>query len=181
MRQKFEESIELPEGVTSHFNKGIFVCSKGSVTLERTIRIPETSIHIHDGKIMFKAPRATRQTIATIRSSIAHIQNLFKGLVEPFVYHMEICNVHFPMTVKVEGNKLSVSNFLGEKEKREAIILPHVTVKVEGNKVIVSSPNRESAGQTAANIERATRIVGRDRRIFQDGIFITAKPGEETA
>jgi large subunit ribosomal protein L6 len=33
----------------------------------------------------------------------------------------------------------------------------------------------EAVGQTAANIERATKVWGYDPRVFQDGIYITEK------
>ena len=55
-------------------------------------------------------------------------------------------------------------------------------VKVEvQNKVdvIVSGADIEKVGQTAANIERSCKIRKRDRRVFQDGIYITSKAGTE--
>jgi large subunit ribosomal protein L6 len=44
--------------------------------------------------------------------------------------------------------------------------------------VTVSGSDREKVGQTAANIEMACKIKKRDRRVFQDGIYIVSK-GEE--
>ena len=54
-----------------------------------------------------------------------------------------------------------------------------VKVAVEGDKVKVEGTDKELVGQTAANIETLTKIKGRDRRIFQDGIFIINKGGKE--
>ena len=51
-----------------------------------------------------------------------------------------------------------------------------VEVKVQNKTdVTVSGVDREKVGQTAANIERSCRIKKRDRRVFQDGIYIVSK------
>jgi len=52
-------------------------------------------------------------------------------------------------------------------------------VKVEGDIVIVESPNKELAGQVAADIEQKVRRTKYDNRIFQDGIWIFEKFGKE--
>jgi large subunit ribosomal protein L6 len=48
-------------------------------------------------------------------------------------------------------------------------------VKVQGDEVIITGVNKEDVGQTMANLEQATKIKGRDPRVFQDGIYLVAK------
>ena len=52
-----------------------------------------------------------------------------------------------------------------------------VEVKVDKENIEIKSDNIERAGQSAANIEKGTKVRNKDRRIYQDGIFITEKPG----
>ncbi len=60
-----------------------------------------------------------------------------------------------------------------------ARIMPNSKVEIKGTDITVTSNDIEMAGQTAANLEKATKVKGRDRRIFQDGIFITEKNGRK--
>jgi len=76
------------------------------------------------------------------------------------------------MKVTVDENQVTIGNFLGEKIPRRAKILEDVKVTLDKDFLIVEGLNKEKAGQTAANIEKATRITKRDRRIFQDGIYM---------
>ena len=76
------------------------------------------------------------------------------------------------MSVSVDKNRVIIKNFLGEKTPRSAKILEGINIKVEGFDVIVTGIDLEKVGQTAANIESACRITNRDRRVFQDGIYI---------
>mgnify|MGYP001614295277 FL=1 len=177
MKRKILEKISIPEGVSCQYENKLLKCSKGSLSLERKIIAPITKIKIENSEIIFEFNSGNKNNRKMIMTNIAHIKNIFKGLQEPFIYKLEVVNVHFPMTLKVEGAQLAVSNFLGEKKPRRAEILHDVEVEVKGHEITVSSPDREAAGQTAANFEKATKLKGRDRRIFQDGVYITEKPG----
>jgi large subunit ribosomal protein L6 len=82
------------------------------------------------------------------------------------------------MTLDLKGDTITIKNFLGEKVPRTCKVVSDSKVDIKGSLVVVSSKNKESAGQTAANLEKATRIRSRDRRIFQDGIFLINKAGK---
>ena len=104
---------------------------------------------------------------------------MIKGLDEGFQYKLQVASVHFPMSVKVENDELVVSNFLGEKKDRRIKLVKGVDVKVDKDIIEIQSIDIEKAGQCAANIEKGTKVRNKDRRIFQDGIFIVEKPGRK--
>ena len=102
--------------------------------------------------------------------------NMVKGVTEGFTYTLKALYSHFPMTLAVKGNQFVVNNYFGERVPRHANILPGVEVKVQNKtEVVVSGLDKEAVGQTAANIERCTTVKKRDRRVFQDGIYLIDK------
>ncbi|MCX8158687.1 MAG: 50S ribosomal protein L6 [Candidatus Pacearchaeota archaeon] len=177
MKKQYVEELEIPSGIECEIIDKTIKCKKGSVVLEKKLPLLNINLTIKDNKIILFCKKGNKNDYKKIKSFIAHIKNLFEGLTEKYVYKLEAVFVHFPMTLKIEGNKLIINNFLGEKTPRYAEILPNVDVEIKGQKITISSHDKDAAGQTAANFERATKIRNRDRRIFQDGIFIVEKPG----
>jgi large subunit ribosomal protein L6 len=177
MKQEISDDLVIPEGVSCEYKDNIFTCSKGSNSLSKELILWKINFEIKDQKILLSA-KGNKNELKYIKSTIAHIKNLFKGLDNKFTYRLEACNVHFPMTLKVEGSNLMINNFLGEKVPRKARIMPGVEIELKGQKITLTSADIGAAGETATNIEKATKVKNRDRRIFQDGIFITEKPGD---
>lgn len=177
MRKEIIEKVQLSGEIKAELDGNMLKLKKGNNELVR--KIPNIKINIKEGEIEIKDEKATKNQKKLIKTIAAHIKNMISGLNEPFVYKMKICSVHFPITVNVEGKEISVKNFLGEVKPRKAKILNNVEVKVEKDIITIHSFDKEAAGQTAANIEKTTKIKKRDRRVFQDGIFIIEKAGEE--
>ena len=176
MKKAYEVRVEITDGVTCKVAGNKVHFSKGGVQTDRTIDIPGAEMEVSGNEFIISSKKSNKKDISKIRSQLAHVKNILLGLNERFVYELEVCNVHFPMTVKIDGSRLVINNFLGEKVPRSANILPGVEIKIDGSKIKLMSADIEKAGQTAANIEKASRVRNKDRRIFQDGIFITKKP-----
>lgn len=177
MNKDLERVIEIPEGISVVIDGNNFVVKGSGKELTKKFDLGKINAEVKNNNIVLSAKGATRRESKMIGTIWAHLKNMIKGLGEDFVYELEICNVHFPMSVKSDGNRVLIKSFLGETTERVAKIVDNVKVEISGNKITVSSHNIESAGQTAANLEKATRLTGKDRRIFQDGIFITNKCG----
>ena len=177
MKQHLVEQLEIPSGVVCELANNHLKCKKGDIELSRNMDVPSLDFSVKDNKIILECKTGNKRNFKTIKSYVAHIKNMFSGLQEEFIYKLESCNVHFPTTIKVEGDNVIITNFLGEKTPRFAKIIPGAKVDVKGQKITVSSRDKNAAGQTSANLEKATKIKSRDRRIFQDGIFLTERPG----
>ena len=177
MKKDLVRTVELPEGVTGEVSGNTVTIKKDGKEITREFELNRVTLASKGNTIEISSKAATRRQSRMMGTVAAHLHNMIKGVTDGFEYTLEICNVHFPMNVKVEGEKVVIKSFLGEKTPREATIEKDTEVNVKGNQITVSSHNIERAGQTAANIEKASRLTGRDRRIFQDGIFITHKNG----
>jgi len=173
------KTVSIPSDMNlSIEGKKIIVQGNGK-KIERALKIEGIEIKNKNNVLEVSSKKNNRKQAKMIGTIIAHVKNMFNGLKEDFVYKLEVCNVHFPMTIKVEGNKLNIKNFLGETIDRKADIVDNARVEVKGNEIFVKSFDREAAGQTAANIEKATLIKYRDRRVFQDGIYLTERAGKK--
>ena len=172
--RRLRKEIAIPQGVDVELGEIVTVKKKNQEVKKRMF-YPTVQLTKDGDKIVIQPKRFTKREKTIINTFRSHLLNMFRGVQEPYVYKIKICASHFPMTVTVEGKRLVVKNFLGEKIPRKADIVENVDVKIEGDTITVSSADRELAGQTAANFEQCTRITNRDRRVFQDGLWITQK------
>ena len=179
MRREIFQEIEIPQGVEIEVDGDIVKVKGKNGETEKKFNTRKFKIEKKENKILIGSKEATKKEKRLINTNMAHIKNMISGVQDKFEYKMKVVYSHFPITVEAHGNEITIKNFLGEKVPRKSKILPHVDVKVNGDFITINSANKESAGQTAANLEKATWIRNKDRRVFQDGIFITSKSGEE--
>ncbi len=167
-----EKIVRIPEQVSIQLEGHLIKVGGPKGTVEKMFAYPGMSITINDKQVTLSSKKDSRNEKRILGTYAAHLKSMLEGAKEGYLYKLKICSGHFPMKVTVEKNYVVINNFLGEKIARKAKILPDISVKVEQDTIFVEGTNKENAGQTAANIEQATRITNRDRRVFQDGCYI---------
>jgi len=182
-------TIELPDEVSatlSHFDLTV-EGPNGSVTRrlwypDVTVRVDRVESEDEDGDpvevdaVVVESEEEGAKTTATVGTFESHVENMVHGVTEGWEYHMEVFYSHFPMQVRVEGDEVVISNFLGERSPRRTPVRGDTEVEVDGEEITLRGPSIEDVGQTAADIEQLTRITDKDTRVFQDGVYITQKP-----
>jgi large subunit ribosomal protein L6 len=167
--------VKIPEGVKVEIQGGKVKVSGEKGEVERSFVEKGIKIELVGEKIVISSESERKKFRALVGTIAAHIKNMIEGVTKGFTYRLRVVYTHFPVTVRVEGDKVLIQNFLGERVPRVARIVGKTQVKVEGSDLIVTGTNVEEVGQTAANIEQACRIVGYDRRKFLDGCYIISK------
>ncbi len=175
--KKFEKIIEIPENVSAHLEGKSLSLKCNSAGNSKKFKAAGIRLSLDGNKIIISSIRTTKKVDAVANTLEKHIKNMLQGLREDYEYRLSVVYSHFPINVAVKQGLVEVNNFLGEKKPRRAKILGATRVEVKGAEITVRGNSKEDAGQTAANLEQATRISARDRRVFQDGVYITKKPG----
>ncbi|MBU0930164.1 MAG: 50S ribosomal protein L6 [Nanoarchaeota archaeon] len=147
---------------------------------ERNFLNPRIKIEKKENSILVTPSnkKITKEDKMFVNSTISHIKNMISGVLNGYEAKLKICSGHFPISVSIDNKMMTIKNFLGEKIPRKASISDDVSVKLNGDIVTITGCNKEEVGQAAATIERACRINNRDRRLFQDGIWITQSSEE---
>ena len=179
MKKNLIKEIEIPENIEAKLEENILKIKGPEGENSRKLKLGKLNFEIKDKKIILGHEKATKKEKKMINTLESHIKNMLKGVVEKFEYKLKICFGHFPFTVKIENNEAIIKNFLGEKIERKVKMPKNIEIETDKEIIIIKSLDKETAGQAAANLEAATKIRGRDKRIFQDGIYIINKCGKE--
>ncbi len=174
--EKMQDVIVIPDGVTVTKKKHMvgFIGPRGKTF--KSFRKIAVGIDIEDGKILLKAAGPRKRDYAVMHAVRSLLRNICEGLIKGYTIKMKIVFAHFPVTVKVKGTDIFIENFQGERAARVTRIVGATTkVEPKGDDVIITGAVWTDVTQTAANIELATRVKGKDHRVFLDGIYIYEK------
>ena len=191
-----ETRLQIPEEVSAEVDHLELTVEgpEGSVT--RRLWYPDVDVTVEEGvppeaeqdgdgetveMVVIESDEDDAKTMSTLGTFESHVRNMFHGVTEGWEYQMEVFYSHFPMNVDINGDEVVIENFLGEKAPRRTEIHGDTNVEIDGEEVTLRGPNIEAVGQTAADIEQLTRVTDKDVRIFQDGVYITAKPNRGDA
>jgi large subunit ribosomal protein L6 len=168
-------TVEIPENVEGTL-VGRTVTIKGEKgELTRDFSHAPIKIQLDGKTVTVQASWPRKKEAALVGTVSSHIQNMIKGVTTGFTFKLKIVFSHFPITVKVAGNHLSIANFTGERSPRKAKIMGATKVMVKGEDIIVQGISLEDVSQTAANIQNSTKIRRKDPRVFLDGIYVYEK------
>jgi len=177
----YEKRIEIPsECQVSVEDKTIKVNGpKGS--LERSFPEPQTQIRTEGNELVVTTHINRKKSRALVGTVIAHIRNMMAGVQHGYEYELKIVYSHFPITVEIKDNIVTIKNFIGERGVRTARLIGDVQVKTTDDEVFITGIDIEHVSQSAANIQQACKIRDKDRRVFLDGIYVIRKrKGTET-
>ena len=167
--------IQIPDDVKVSL-KGNILHVQGPLghTYKNFKKIP-VIIEIDDKKILLKQTGERKKYYAIRNTARSIIQILCAGVVDGFTIKMKVVFSHFPITVKVEGKKVLIENFQGERAPRISMIKGDTKVDVKGDDVIITGPVLTDVSQTAANIQQKSKVKNKDHRVFLDGIYRYSK------
>ena len=173
--EKLKDEVTIPEGVTVTKTKHMlsFVGPLGKTF--KSFRSIPVDIEIVENKVTLKAQGERKRDYAILHTARSIIRNICEGLVEGYTIKMKVVFAHFPITVKVEGKKILIENFQGERAPRETKIVGNTKVVPKGEDVILTGEVWTDITQTAANIELKTKVKNKDHRVFLDGIYVFEK------
>ena len=172
---KFQDEVNIPEGVTINLNKHMLTFTGPLGKTHKSFRSIPVDIKIVENKVMLKAIGSKKRDYAILHTARSIIRNICEGLIVGYTIKMKVVYAHFPITVKVEGRKILIENFQGERAPRSTHIVGNTKVVPKGEDVILTGEVWTDITQTAANIELKTKVKNKDHRVFLDGIYAFEK------
>ena len=172
---KFEQFVEIPNGVTVTQKKNMLLFQGPLGKTHKSFRSIPVNIEIQDKKVRLTAQGQRKREYAVLNTARSIIRNICEGLVNGYTINMKIVFAHFPITVKVEGKKILIENFQGERSARITKIVGNTKVVPKGEDIILTGEVWTDITQTAANIELKTKVKDKDHRVFLDGVYIFEK------
>jgi large subunit ribosomal protein L6 len=166
--------VEIPQGTQVEI-KGTEIHTKGALGSNTRGFNDALLIVAKDGnKIKIDHTKEKKQvkmaTVAEISLS-KQLQNDINGVTKHYEINMQVVFAHFPATVEAKPDTVLIKNLIGERAPRVAKIAGTTKIEVKGQNVRLYGTSKDDVAQTAANIRKACKIVKKDERTFQDGVY----------
>jgi len=174
-----KKEMEVPDGVEVRFENDTLFVKGAKGELSRVFKYPHIKLNVEGKNITVASDMEMRRVNAIVGTWNVLIENMLLGVTRGWNAELKLVYSHFPVKLKVEDGKLMIENFLGERKAREVKIPEGLEVKVDQSSVVIYGIDKGRVGQLAASIEQTTKVKGYDKRVFQDGCYITKKPYTE--
>ena len=168
---KFATEVQIPENVKVTFKSNMLNVEGPLGKTYKNFRKIPVDIQINDNTILLKAQGTRNSNYAILNTARSIIRNILEGVVEGYTIKMKIVFSHFPINVKVEGKKVLIENFQGERAPRITKVWGETKVVPKSDDVIITGHVLTDVSQTAAEIENGSRVKNKDHRVFLDGIY----------
>lgn len=174
-----QKVIQMPADVTATL-QGRTLSVKGKLgEAKKHFDKVNVNLSVEGNRVLVSPFSAKKKDNIIINTVTSLVGNMVAGVTKGYTYRLKVVYAHFPITVKTKGDQVLVENFVGERSPRIGHIVGDCKVTVDGDDVVVKGVSLEDVGQTAANIELATKIKRKDQRVFLDGVYIYQKEGSE--
>ncbi len=169
--------INIPAGVEVAYNHPVFSVKGVQGTLSKNFN-KEIEIKIDGNEITLNPKVLTLETKALWGTYSSHIQNMIKGVKDPFVKKLILEGIGYKSEVK--GNNLVLA--LGFSHQVNVPIPEGLKVTAEKNVITVSGPDKELVGSftaTVRSLKKPEPYKGKGMRY--EGEVIKRKQGKKTA
>ena len=169
--EKFATEVVIPENVKVSFQSHVLTVEGPLGKTYKIFKKIPVDIQLNENKVMLKAQGTRNSNYAIMNTARSIIRNILEGVVEGYTIKMKIVFSHFPINVKIEGKKVLIENFQGERAPRTTKIWGETKVVPNGDDVIITGHVLTDVSQTAAEIENKSKVKNKDHRVFLDGIY----------
>ena len=170
--QNLNTSVDLPQGVSAKYSDGNLLITGPLGKVKQDFSKIPVDLEIQSGSVSVVTRGARRKNRSILNTAKSHVHNAVEGVTKGYEYKLKVIYAHFPVNVKIQGKKILIENFYGERSPRVGEIIGDTKAEVQGEDIILTGVSIQDVGQTAANLEQATRVKRKDQRVFLDGVYI---------
>ena len=168
---RFSTEVKIPENVKVSLKTHMLNVEGPLGKTYKNFRKIPVDIEINDNMVLLKAQGTRNSSYAIMNTARSIIRNLLEGVVDGYTIKMKVVFSHFPINVKIDGKRVLIENFQGERAPRVTKIWGETKVVPKGDDVIITGHVLTDVSQTAAEIQDGSRVKNKDHRVFLDGIY----------
>ena len=113
MKKEFIQKIKIPEEVDVEIDGNILKVKGKEGEDSREFRTDKLIFEKKGDEIIIGHKKATKKEKKMINTTMAHINNMIKGVQKKFEYKLKLCFNHFPFTVEIKGNEAKADIYEG--------------------------------------------------------------------